>query len=616
MCASSSSSARGESCREGFALPTTLPWPILGLLLLFLVLSCVYNANVPLGEGPDEPGHLAYVLFLVREGHLPVQRASQAASDVPGEGHQPPLAYLLAVPALAWLPPADRQVGLTSDPAFVWAGGDQPGAFMRGSREYWPWQGSTLAWHLARAISALCGATTVLCTYLAARTLWPDRRSTPLLAAAIVAFNPQFLFSCALVSNDPLLAALSAAILWRSMDLAGRATPPTWPAFGLAGLLFGLALLTKQSALLLGPLLLWAAWRAAGGGLRRAAGYCLAWGLTATLVAGWWYLRNLQLYGDLFGLALFSAEFAGQSFAWGDPTAWLGGLSQLCDSFWARFGWMSVWPPAWSLWAYWVLLGVALVGWALSRPKRPVGLWFGPLLLLVMAVAWLLSFVATAGLVAWQGRMLFPAIGAIGIMLAGGIEKVKGKRQKVKGLVLPFAFCLLLFALSVFMPLGVIAPAYPWVALPESQARTALGTPTYARFADSWKQGVVLRGWRLEGLALPGADLPLSLTWNSLEPLPSNWTVFVHLLDASGEIVAKSNLQPRNASLPFTVWTPGDWVVDQQRLALPASLPPGRYQLIVGLYLPEQDGARLAVWAEDGSLIGDKVEVGEVLVGT
>jgi hypothetical protein len=229
---------------------------------------------------------------------------------------------------------------------------------------------------------------------------------------------------------------------------------------------------------------------------------------------------------------------------------------------------------------------------------------------LAMALAWTLSFVAAAGLVAWQGRMLFPAIAAVGILLAGGILNAKCKMQNG----LAFAFCILHFALALYMPLGVIAPAYTWATLPPAQALTSLGTPAYVRYANDWERGVVLRGWRLDGPATPGADLPITLTWNSLEPIPRSWTVFVELRDANAQVVARGESRPRGAALPFTYWTPGDWVADQQRIALPASLPPGRYRLIVGLYRPEKNNMRLPVWAEDGGPLGEQADLGEVLV--
>jgi hypothetical protein len=224
---------------------------------------------------------------------------------------------------------------------------------------------------------------------------------------------------------------------------------------------------------------------------------------------------------------------------------------------------------------------------------------------LAMALAWTLSFAATAGLVAWQGRMLFPAIAAIGVLLAGGLNKVQGTR------LLP---CTLYLCLALYMPFGVIAPAYAWVALPPDQAQAQLGTPTFIRYANDWERGVVLRGWRLDGPATPGAELPISLTWNSLEPIPRSWTVFIELRDAADQTLARSESRPRGATLPFTDWTPGDWVADQHRIALPADLAPGSYRLIVGLYRPEKNNIRLPAWAEGGEPLGDEAELGEVRV--
>lgn len=43
----------------------------------------------------------------------------------------------------------------------------------------------------------------------------------------------------------------------------------------------------------------------------------------AMIIAGWWYLRNWQLYGDPLGLQAFRAEFTTQVFEVTNPAAWL-----------------------------------------------------------------------------------------------------------------------------------------------------------------------------------------------------------------------------------------------------------------------------------------------------
>jgi hypothetical protein len=619
-------------------------WPFLLIALSFVALSTLYNLSVPFGEGPDEPGHLRYALFLAREGRLPVQRLHPEVGDVPGEGHQPPLAYVALIPTVAWLP-AEVNIAQTANPRFVWAGGNQPGAFMRGSWELERNSGMALAWHLARGVSLAWALLAVVGTYLAARALIlpqisqtadDGRRTTgrsqtgrsdtlfPVLAASFVAFNPQFLFSSALVTNDTALAAFGAILLWLCLRaVVRRSARRQLGAFLLIGVLFGLALLTKQSALLLGPLLLWAGWRAANGNGPHAWLHTLAWGSAALLVAGGWFVRNWLLYGDLFGLAVFSAEFAGQPFAWYELAAWRDALVQLFGSFWGRFGWMSLPGPAWMLGAYTVLCSAAGLGFLLHQsPARRQGQaptndgrrdstgsiprWEGPAILIGMALLWTLAFALTAGLVAWQGRMLFPAIGALAIGLAGGLLRLGVGRRVTGGLIAG------LFALALYAPLGVIRPAYTWTALAPANAQSALGTPVYARFAESWEQGVELRGWRLDAPAVPGASIPLTLTWHSLEHIPKNWTVFIHLIDADGSPLAVHNSVPLNGDLPMPLWTPGDWIADPHMLTLPPDLAPGRYELRVGLYRAETDGRRSGVWDQDGRLIGDSVVLGEV----
>jgi hypothetical protein len=166
----------------------------------------------------------------------------------------------------------------------------------------------------------------------------------------------------------------------------------------------------------------------------------------------------------------------------------------------------------------------------------------------------------------------------------------------------------------MLMPLGVIRPAYSWVALGPREAQAELGNELYARYAASWERGVTLRGWRLDGEPVAGQPLSLTLTWNSLEPVPRPWTVFVHLVGEDERIVAESNSQPHAGALPFPLWTPGDWMADTHTVPLPPGLAPGAYELRVGLYRPDKGGERQRVWGEDGSALGDYAVVGTVVL--
>ncbi len=100
---------------------------------------------------------MAFAFFLAEAGWLPVQRLNERQTDVPGEGHQPPLAYALAAPLALWLAPEARQIELIGNPRFTWAGGAEVNAVSHGSREFQPWRGAVLAWHLMRLVSAALG---------------------------------------------------------------------------------------------------------------------------------------------------------------------------------------------------------------------------------------------------------------------------------------------------------------------------------------------------------------------------------------------------------------------------------------------------------------------------
>lgn len=627
----------------------------LGLIVAaYLVLATFYSVVVPLGEGPDEPGHAGYAFFLARENRLPVQRFDPSQSDVPGEGHQPPLAYLLASAAVRLLPPDARTPDVVGNPRFMWNGGDQANALVHGSREYWPWQGSTLAWHLARLVSVGLGAVTVVLTFLVARQIdcrlqiadysLRDSQSPisnlqspmPVLAAALVAFNPQFLFTMALITNDALLVTLSALLLWLVVRTRNRepgtANLPSIVHALAVGVVLGLALITKQSAMLLVPVALWSVlpkrdWSRVWA--RRALAQAAAITVGAIGVAGWWYIRNRRLYGDLLGLAAFRAEFATQPFDFGSMAAWSGALAQLHDSFWARFGWMSVAPPAWAIAVFMAVEVAALLGygrlavrqwrtWRFDARALVTSDTFMLVLLMLLVLAWVISFARTAGLVAWQGRFLFPALPAVAILLARGIMAAGSWRLAVRpGIFLVAGVWLLLAGsclLAIWLPFGVIGPAYTNETLPAQQAQAALGTPVYARFSDGREKGMELRGWQMAGGTTPGGAIQITLTWHALGRAGRDWQVFIQLVDAHDQVVASAEAPAKSASFPMTEWTTGDWVQGKHTLQLPPELAPGTYALHVGLFDPQSDGRRNGVYNQQGKPIGDTCNLGIITI--
>jgi hypothetical protein len=96
---------------------------------------------------------------------------------------------------------------------------------------------------------------------------------------------------------------------------------------------------------------------------------------------------------------------------------------------------------------------------------------------------------------------------------------------------------------------------------------------------------------RLSGIAVPdgastwsGGSLALLLDWEALGPADQDYSVFVHLADASGRVVAQTDGYPRGGERPSSTWAAGETIVDLRRIVLPPDLPPGEYHLVVGWY--------------------------------
>jgi hypothetical protein len=113
----------------------------------------------------------------------------------------------------------------------------------------------------------------------------------------------------------------------------------------------------------------------------------------------------------------------------------------------------------------------------------------------------------------------------------------------------------------------------------------------------------------------PGDSLSLVMIWHADRQPDANYSVFVHLVDVSGETVAQSDGWPDCGSSPTATWRPGEVVFDGHVLALPEDVNPGLYQLRAGQY-DATTGRRSRVVAEGaaGDQAGDSVLLAEITV--
>lgn len=581
------------------------------------VLYLVYSVVTPLFEASDELWHYPMVHTLATGNGLPVQRKDQTDADAPWrqEGSQPPLYYAVAALITAPFDASNwrdiRRVNPHADMGVPTRDGNA-NAILHTPAEAFPWQRAALAVRVARWVSVAMSTATVLFVYLAARELLPGRRRAARLGATVIAAaTPMFAFISGAINNDNAAVLFSTIGLWWALRLL-RANDVTPRAAVVAGAITAAAALSKVSGL--GMLGLFAAAAVAApvahGDLRRAGGprasavRTLVFGLVMTAIvaalAGWWFVRNQQLYGDWLGWNAF-LDVVGRR----DSPASLAQLWTEREGFawayWGVFGTLNVVYPAWVYDGLNAVAVVALAGCAfgLVRARRAAASGATASPAAVLPAQWLVALaylgLILAGLLRWtaltpasQGRLMFPAIGVISTVLAYGLWRLDRR--------LVAACAAALVALSALTPFVVIAPAY---ARPADGWARRLPQPIGALFGGAVE---LVEASRPGGPVVPGDEVTLELNWRLTRPVGVNYSVFTHLVDEDEVIVAQRDMHPGQGSLPLSeVAAPYAWS-DRYTLRLPPlALAPkaltwrvGVYDLRTGERLRAADGAEYA----------------------
>jgi hypothetical protein len=120
---------------------------------------------------------------------------------------------------------------------------------------------------------------------------------------------------------------------------------------------------------------------------------------------------------------------------------------------------------------------------------------------------------------------------------------------------------------------------------------------------------LALRGYEVTA---GGGTVTVRMYWQAVRVPDSDFTVFVHLLDARGGIVAQLDRRPLGGTLPTTSWPAGYLVADDWRVDVPSGVGTGRYAVLAGAYgaagdlpLPVVDGR--------GEAAGKSVSLGDVI---
>ena len=600
------------------------------ILILFVLLAGTYSVITPIFEASDELWHYPMVQWLSKGNPLPVQDAKNVG-PWKQEASQPPLYYYLTGWATFWIDTSDLAEVRVENPhvdnGVITPDGNRNLVVHDPERESFPWRGTVLAVHLVRLLSVLMGAATVWLTYRIALELFPDREFLALGAAAINAFTPMFIFISGAVNNDNLTMTLCALALLmmvkqlrdQGLGIGDQATgrKEFWLAIGRwlpLGIVLGLAALTKTSALALLPITALAisvvAWRKES--WEEFFAGAIATAVPVLLIAGWWYLRNIQLYGDPTGINAF-IDVLGKRAAPADLAQLWGERWGFMLSYWGLFGGVNV---SLDNWIYHTLNASAIAGvsgvviyfvtmtWRWFR-EDPIHNWRdfayelrdyvqgrAPILLVGLFGVIVVALLTQWASVTWssQGRLVFSAISTWSIFLALGLATIATKRFAKLALMVVGVFML---SVSTLAPFTTIAPAYARSGpLTADDGRLTQATKLNVVFGDQLK----LVGAETKAAAVqPGGSIEIVLYWQATQPIERDYSTFVHVIDQNDIVVAQRDMYPGQGAWPTSQMRVGDIIASRYVLNIPSTAyAPDTLTWEVGVY-DFASGQRLTV---------------------
>lgn len=270
----------GHALKNNFEFlcePSAVRWMML-VLWGGLSLNNLFKLNFQVGV--EGWGHMEYLEYILSKGALPL------APDG-WQMFQPPLNYVLSAPVYAFL------------------------------NHWFDWP--TVVKMMA-GMAVLCGLLQIEMVYRIARAIFMERKDLQNIAVVTGAMLPVHTYSCQYFGNEPLLGILLSFLIFLIWPfVSAQQVRPEMKTFVLIGVVWGLALLTKMTAILMAPVILIVlsahAFRMNLPVKMVLKNILIVFGL-AMAISGWYYLRNYIALGNPFAGPLDHQRFIQW---WQDP---------------------------------------------------------------------------------------------------------------------------------------------------------------------------------------------------------------------------------------------------------------------------------------------------------
>lgn len=560
---------------------------MVGIGVVFVILGTIYSLITPVFEASDEIDHYPVVQYIATTGKLPIQHPGKE-SLWHQEGSQPPLYYLMSAGLTYWINTSDlgtvlirnphAKLGIPLDP-------ENKNMLIHTPAEAFPWHSTVLAVHIIRFFGVLLGLGTVCFAYLIAYQIDPANQWLPIFAAAVTAFNPMFIFISASVNNDNLAILLCSWTMWLCTRIIKDGL--TVRRAASLSITTALAAISKISGLTLLPIIgvVLVVYGIRTRQWQRVLYTTIAGVTTIMLFAGWWYVRNIILYHELLGLKTHIAVAGGRTI---DLVTLIRQESYgFWVAYWALFGAVNILADSAVYGFYALLSAISIIGMII---------WFLRQLLLdsldamlVPGILVLQAMVVLVGIIRWtmqtyasQGRLLFPAIGALSALTALGLLSTVPKgAQPLVALVAGAP----LVVIALVAPYRYIAPTYVPPSTVEQTPGDAL--QIRAKFGD-----LELVAVKAESVVTEeGGRVPVTLYWRANRHLDRNYSLYLHVLGHDNRQIAKIDSYLGGGLLPTTQMIPGKIYEDHYWIGLDSNFEsPTLIRILIGVILYGQDG--------------------------
>jgi len=375
----------------------------------------------PIFYAPDEHSHFNYVKYLSEHGAFPVQTTKMGDPANEWEYFQPPVYYAALVPVYR-----AAQALLHNQAATVFA---------------------------LRFVSVLLWLVNVRLGALWLRQLEIKDDLLRITVLSLLCLLPTYVFISSVINNDNLVATLGGGIICLLTRREQSVTNAIW-----LGTLFGLALLVKQSAIVLAstivlaPMLGW--WKNRERFVAALLRAGIAFGVGVAIYSPW-ALRNWRMHGTFFPVQLSVVSKTWPSMAYGVASA----AHNLIKTFWSVSGIANdVGYPFAAIGIAFMLLsliGLCLYWKRLEQPGRVLNYPQFPLLAALMIgfainVILVLRWGYETGM--GQGRHLFVLLFPIALVLALGSRSLalQNSYARVAGFWITYAVGFVIFSLCRF----------------------------------------------------------------------------------------------------------------------------------------------------------------------